>query len=142
MDALDLAAALERGTRAPLHRAALALLLSLTHLYDRVDVVARWYTFPAGPGTPFGFVQWATVAADADRGVVPMSTGERAVTLLAASLADGHRVDLAELLPLLDDPHAADLIMAVHAVVSGRDPVAPAQRNGHERFAGQVDRDV
>lgn len=142
MNTPTLAELLERGHRAPLARAALSLLLGLFGLWDRVDVVERWYEQHAERGAhpSFALVRWHVVAADADRGdVVPMSPGERAVLLLAASLATGHRVDLAELLPLLDDTHGATLTMAVYSALRGRDPVT-SEWDGL-RFAGQEDRD-
>lgn len=143
MTNLDLAAALVNSARAPLARAAVALLLQLYGLFDRVDVVDRWYTRHNAP-RPGGelvdlvvVVDWHQVADDADRGAVPMSDGERAVLLVAASLAVGYRVDLASALPLLDSTHAAGLIAAVHSAVTGRDPIGTS----YERFAGQEDRD-
>lgn len=144
MTNLDLAAALVNSARAPLARAAVALLLQLYGLFDRVDVVDRWYTRHNAP-RPGGelvdlvvVVDWHQVADDADRGAVPMSDGERAVLLVAASLAVGYRVDLASALPLLDSTHAAGLIAAVHSAVTGRDPIG----TGYDRFAGQDERDA
>lgn len=140
MTALDLAALLERGARDPLQRAALALLLGIVGVYDRIDVADRWYKIHPefGPHAPFGEVLWHRVAADADRGLVPLSPGERAVLLLAASLAVGHRVDLAELLPLLDDQHAAGLVVGIHSLLRPRDPITSEW--DAVRFAGQGDR--
>lgn len=141
MKSPTLAALLERGTRAPLVRAALTVLLSLWGLYDRQDVTARWYDIhpERGAHPSFALVRWDVVASDADRGTIPMSTGERAALLLAASLASGHRVDLAELLPLVDEERYATLTMALYSILRRRDPVTSAW--DELRFAGQADRD-
>lgn len=140
MTSLDLAARLERGTRAELQRAALSLLLALHHLFDRVDVLERWYEQHQAQGNhpAFAVVRWERVAADADRSAVPMSPGERAVLLFAASLACGHRIDLAELLPHMDSVHAAGLTVALYSALRGRDAVTSEW--SEIRFAGQDDR--
>lgn len=132
---------LERGHRAPLARAALILLLSLHTLWDRVDVLGRWYDVhpELGAHPAFAVVRWDQVAADADRGGVPMSPGERAVLLLAASMGAGHRVDLAELLPFMDEGHGTGVVMALYSVLRGRDPITSEWDS--IRFAGQEDRD-
>lgn len=139
-DTMELATLLERGTRAPLARAALIVLLSLHGLWDRYDVVERWYQRhdERGAHPAFAKILWDQVAADADRGAVPMSTGERAALLLAASLASGHRVDLAELLPLIDDGLFATLTTGLYSVLRRRDPVTSEWDS--IRFAGQEDR--
>lgn len=139
MNALDLADQLVRGARAPLHRAALTLLLGLTGLYDRVDVVGRWYHWPIAAAPRYAVVKWERVAADADRGRVPMSPGERSVLLVAASLADGHRVDLAATLPLIDDAHAANLVLAI-ATLRTVAPELDPRALGHLALNGQADR--
>lgn len=137
-----LAELLERGARAPLARAGVLLLVGLYGLFDRADVLDRWYTRhdERGAHPAFALVRWDAVAADADRlDHVPMSPGERAVLLLAASLADGYRVDLASLLPLLDDQHAATLITAVYSTLRARDPLT--YQWDELRHAGAADRD-
>lgn len=141
MSSLDLCALLGRSSRAPLVRAALSLLIGLYGLYDRSDAVARWYRIhpERGAHPAFAEVLWDVIASDADRGdQVPMSDGERAVLLLAASLATGYRVDLARLLPLLDDTHAAALTMAVYSALRGRDAITSEW--SALAFAGQEDR--
>lgn len=135
---------LERGTRARLVRAGLAVLLSLHGLWDRADVVDRWYVVHPEQGAhpAFALVLWDQVAADADRGMTDragISTGERAALLLAASLAAGYRVDLAELLPLVDDHLYATFTAALYSTLRGRDPVTGQW--DELRFAGQDDRD-
>lgn len=132
---LDLAEALTRGARAPLARAAVALLLQLFGFYDRADLVDRWYRRRIDGRM---LVDWHQVADDADTMAVPMSDGERAVLLLAASLAVGYRVDLASALGQIDDQHGAALIMAVYSVKATRDPLTGAW--DELRFAGQDDR--
>lgn len=137
MHHLDLAERLTAGARTPEQRAALSLLLGLPHLFARTDVTSRWYDDTLAAAHP-PLVRWDRIAADADRGLVPMSTGERAALLLAASIAGRHPVVLAEVLPLLDDALAAGLVVALHTLVTR--PATPAA--DHLRFAGQADRDA
>lgn len=139
MKNLELADAVVRGARSPLHRAAVTLLIGLAGLYDRVDVCGRWYHWPIAAAPRHAVVLWDKVAADAERGRVPMSDGERAVLLIAASLGDGYRVDLASLLPLVDDGHAANLLLALYTVKTVTPELDP-RALGHLRFAGQADR--
>lgn len=143
MNQPNLATLLERGTRAPLLRAALTVLFSLNGLWDREDVVPRWYdVYPERGSHPsFAVVRWDQVAADADRahtGRALISTGERAALLLAASLGCGHRVDLAELLPLLDDGLYATFTTGLYSALRGRDAVTGQW--DELRYAGQADR--
>lgn len=138
MKSLDLAEQLTQGVTAPLERAGLSLLIGLFGLWDRVDVVPRWYAWPAQGAPEYAVVRWDRVADDADRGAVPMSPGERAVLLIAASLADGYRVDLASCLPAIDSTHMAALTMALYTLKSaGFDDTA---RLRHLALIGQADR--
>lgn len=134
-DALTLAERLTAGARTPEARAALTLLLSMPTLYTRRDVLTRWYDDRlAGHHPPI--VRWDQVAADADRGMVPMSTGERAALLLASSIAGRQPVVLADVLGYLDHTLAATLVVALHHLVAP--PVTPAAP--HQRHAGAEDR--
>lgn len=131
--ALDLAERLTAGARTPDQRAALSLLLALPYVYARSDAAERWYG--QTPGNP-PFVRWDRVAADVDSGAVPVSPGERAALVLAASIAGRRPVVLAEVLPLLDDGLAAGLVVALHTLVSPVTTPAP----DHVRFAGGEER--
>lgn len=138
MGNLDLAEQLTRGVTAPLERAGLSLLLGLIGVWDRLDVVPRWYAWPAKGAPDYAVVRWDRVADDADRGAVPLSPGERAVLLIAASLANGYRVDLGAALPSVDSSHAAGLILALYTLnTSSFDDTA---RLRHLALAGQDDR--
>lgn len=138
MSSLNLLDQLLNGVRAPLERAGLSLLVGLAGLWDRVDVVPRWYAWPAKGAPDFAVVRWDRLADDADRGAVPMSPGERAVLLIAASLADGYRVDLASVLPALDSGHMSGLQLALYMInTTGLDQNAHLR---HMALAGQADR--
>lgn len=133
--ALDLAEQLTAGARTPEQRAALSLLLGLPYVYARADAAERWYG--QTPGNP-PYVRWDRVAADIDSGAVPVSRGERAALVLAASIAGRRPVVLAEVLPMLDDGLAAALVMALHSLVAPISTPAP----DHVRFTGAEDRDA
>lgn len=137
MTTLGIMEALTNGARSPFHRAAVFLLCGLAGLFDRTDVMRRWYD--VSPSRRVATVRWDVIAADADAdaGPIPMSTGERAVLLLAASLADGYRVDLGYVLPFIDTTHAGNLIAAVHMLCQP-DQVDP-RALAHAAMTGQDD---
>jgi len=114
-DAADLAAALRahaQGLHCP--EAAVELLINHAGWLRRGDF-HRFIHTASGliDGTPMAAIDWADTITALDRGQLPCSGGEARVLRLAASLAHGIPVDLADALPGLD-PRNADLV--VHAV--------------------------
>lgn len=132
------AARLASGARSIPSRAALVVLTSTPFLYDRSDVVKRWY-YPAAPGEdgPLA-VDWNTAAADVRSGDVPVSDGERAVVLLAASIAGVGTVNLATVFRHLDRDNAAALLSAFAALAGDGAPVG--LNLTHYGLHGQADR--
>jgi hypothetical protein len=53
-------------------------------------------------GTPMAWIDWDAVIADLGSGRLPLSSGERRIVRIAASLAAGHPVSLRDVLPGLD----------------------------------------
>jgi hypothetical protein len=88
----------------------------------QVAVEFGWEVFG---GREIAAVDFAA-AADAVQGVLPCSSGERQVLLVAASIAEGIPVDLREAALSLDAVNAARVARAVcHAAGLGRSLVRP-----------------
>jgi hypothetical protein len=88
-------------------------------------VEVRWEPFR---GREVAVVDFAA-AAEAVQGVLPCSDGERQVLLVAASIAEGIRVDLREAALCLDAANAARAARAVcHAVGRRVQVIAEAGR--------------
>lgn len=138
LSSIDYASRLTAGARSVQSRAALVVLTSTPFLYDRSDVVGRWY-FRVGTGddAPLA-VDWQAAAADARSGDVPMSDGERAVVLLAASIAGAGAVNLASVFRQIDADNAAALMTALAALAGSGEPVGVNMT--HYSLHGQADR--
>jgi hypothetical protein len=118
----DLAAAIRAWAKGWLPTEAAAELLIghrawlLREDFLRVAVEVRWEPFR---GREVAAVDFAA-AADAVRGVLPCSDGERQVLLVAASIAEGVPVDLREAALCLDAASARRAALAVcHAAGCG-----------------------
>lgn len=95
--------------------AAVELLISNTCWLRRGDFLHHFVHTASGliDGTPMATIDWPDAIAALDRGQLPCSGGEGRMLRLAASLAQGVPVDLADALTGLDS-HNAELI--AHAV--------------------------
>jgi hypothetical protein len=94
--------------------AAVELLIgSGTWLY-RQDFLDMAVEMIAGPGREIAFVDFAAAAGGLAAGGLPCSAGERAVLQVAAGIAAGCPVDLADALASMD---AASAVLVADAVL-------------------------
>jgi hypothetical protein len=118
LDAGQLAALL-RGTAAgmPADAAAAGLLIAHGHfLHDPAfrKIIAAGSS--VADGQPFAVIRWNAALTALERGCMPCSTSERAVLLIAASLAEpGITVSLRECLGSLDRRNIALVTAAITA---------------------------
>ncbi|MBV9059818.1 MAG: hypothetical protein JOZ09_11760 [Pseudonocardiales bacterium] len=83
--------------------AATCLLISHGGFLHREDFTAFVRTAPSiSDGTMLAWIDWDAVTAALDHGQLPLSSGERRILQLTASLAAGTPVTLREAIPGLD----------------------------------------
>ena len=70
-------------------------------------------------GTPMAWINWDTVVAALDTGLLPVSGGEKRILRVAASLAAGHPVSLRDAIPGLDE-RSLDLVTAAIRHAAGQ----------------------
>jgi hypothetical protein len=120
---------LATGRLAALLRGTAAGMLADTAAADLVIAHGRFLPDPAfrrviaagasvTGGQPFAVIRWNAAVAALENGCLPCSTSERAVLLIAASLAEGIPVSLRECLGSLDRRNIA-LVTAAVAAANG-----------------------
>ena len=112
-------AALLRGTAAGMLPDAAAADLLIAHghfLHDPAFLRIVAAGSSVTDGQPFAVIRWNAALTALERGCLPCSTSERAVLLIAASLAEpGITVSLRECLGSLDRRNIALVTAAIHA---------------------------
>jgi hypothetical protein len=100
------------------HEAGTSLLIDCGHWLHRDDFTSRFIEHDTTGGALMAATDWEAASTALRAGVLPASSGERRMLLLAASIADGVPVSLSDSLVGID-PRNAGLVVGAVAHATG-----------------------